>query len=72
MRVLVIGPDIEKSKGGMSTVIKEINEDKDLRSNVEIDIFSSYVDGNKAYILLYSFIAIVKFILYIKKFKMKI
>lgn len=68
MRVLVIGPDIEKSKGGMSTVIKEINEDKDLRSNVEIDIFSSYVDGNKAFILLYSFIAIVKFILFYRNY----
>lgn len=63
LHVLVIGPDLEKSKGGMATVIKEIRDDKELNKNCNIDIYSSYVDGNKIKIIFYSIFAFVKFAL---------
>ena len=47
MKVLIVGPSPTKSKGGMATVIEEIEKDKILNSQFEIDIFESYIDGNK-------------------------
>ncbi len=63
MRVLVVGPSPEKSKGGMATVISEIRDDQELATKYGIDVFDSFVDGGKAKRLLYSVYAFVKFFL---------
>lgn len=60
-KILIVGPSPTKSKGGMATVISEIMEDDYLKSSVDIDIFESYVDGNKTKRLLYSIFAFIKF-----------
>lgn len=61
MRILVVGPSPEKSKGGMATVISEIRDDKKLQQNLEIDVFDSYIDGKKAKRFAYSVLAFLKF-----------
>ena len=61
MKVLIVGPSPTRSKGGMATVIEEIEKDKILNSQFEIDIFESYIDGNKFKVLLYSIFAFLKF-----------
>lgn len=61
MRVLVVGPSPDKSKGGMATVIKEIRDDAKLNENVDIEIYSSYVDGNKIKVALYSIFSYIRF-----------
>lgn len=61
MKVLIIGPHPEKSKGGMATVIKGIRDDKKINEQCEIDIYPSYIDGNKFTVLIYSFFAYLKF-----------
>lgn len=61
MRILVIGPSPDKSKGGMATVISEIKEDKELNDEFRIDIFDSYVDGGKIKRAVYSILAYLKF-----------
>lgn len=63
MKVLVVGPSPEKSKGGMATVIAEIRDDKELSAKYGIDVFDSFVDGGKAKRLLYSVYAFIKFFL---------
>lgn len=63
MRVLSIGPSIKNSKGGMSSVIKEIQEDKDLCEKDNIDFYDSYIDGNKIKVIIFSIYALVKFII---------
>lgn len=45
----------------MATVIEEIEKDKMLNSQFKIDIFESYIDGNKFKVLLYSIFAFLKF-----------
>ena len=47
MKILVIGPSPIRSKGGMATVIEEIVKDKKLNEEFEIDVYESYIDGNK-------------------------
>ena len=61
MRVLVVGPSPDKSKGGMATVISEIRDDRALVDKYNIDVYDSYVDGGKVKRLLYSIYAFVKF-----------
>lgn len=61
MKILVVGPSQTKSKGGMATVIEEIAKDKVLNSNFDIDIYESYVDGNKLNVLLFSVFSFIKF-----------
>lgn len=61
MKVLVIGPSPTRSKGGMATVIEEIEKDKSLSEQFEIDIYESYVDGNKLKVLLFSLFSYVRF-----------
>lgn len=63
MRVLVIGPSPTKSKGGMATVIEEIEKDKKLNEQFDIDVYESFIDGNKFVRLLFSMCAFVKFCL---------
>lgn len=61
MRILIVGPSPERSKGGMSTVIEEIRNDEELNQKFDIDICESYIDGNKLTVLLYSIYAFAKF-----------
>lgn len=61
MKVLVVGPSIKNSKGGMATVIKEIAEDKWLNEKCNITVFSSYIDGNIFVRLIYSAFAFFNF-----------
>ena len=42
MRILVVGPSPTRSKGGMATVIEEIEKDKTLNSKFNIDIYFRY------------------------------
>lgn len=65
-KVLIIGPSPFKSKGGIATVIEEIKKDKKLKELYDIDIFESYIDGNKIKVIIYSIFAFLKFLL-IKK-----
>ena len=61
MRILVVGPSPTRSKGGMATVIEEIAKDKKLNEKFDIDIYESYIDGNKLEVLLFSVISFVRF-----------
>lgn len=46
MKVLVVGPSPDRSRGGMATVIQEIRDDKKLNKEFDIDIFDSFIDSN--------------------------
>lgn len=59
--MLVVGPSPTKSKGGMATVIEEIAKDKRLNGKFDIDIYESYVDGNKLKVLLFSVFSYLRF-----------
>lgn len=61
MKILVIGPSPVRSKGGMATVIEEIVKDKKLNEEFEIDVYESYIDGNKLKVLLFSVISFIRF-----------
>lgn len=61
MKILVIGPSPVRSKGGMATVIEEIVKDKKLNEEFEIDVYESYIDGNKLKVLLFSVISFIHF-----------
>ena len=61
MKILVIGPSPIRSKGGMATVIEEIVKDKKLNEEFEIDVYESYIDGNKLKVLLFSLLSFVRF-----------
>lgn len=61
MKILVIGPSPTRSKGGMATVIEEIEKDKVLNSKFDIDIYESYIDGNKLSVLFFSVLSFIKF-----------
>lgn len=63
MRVLVVGPSPDKSKGGMATVISEIRDDQELSAQYNIDIYDSYVDGGKVKRVLYTVWAFLVFYL---------
>lgn len=63
MRVLVIGPSMERSKGGMSTVIKEMKADETLCHSYHLDFYESYIDGNKVKVLLFSMFSYIRFVL---------
>ena len=61
IKVLIIGPSPTKSKGGMATVIEEIAKDQKLNEQFDIDIYESYIDGNKLKVLLFSAISFIRF-----------
>lgn len=68
MKVLVVGPSDTKSRGGMATVINGIRNSKVLNEKYDIDIFSSYIDGNILTRLLYSIYAYIRFLFVYKKY----
>ena len=61
MKVLIIGPSPEKSRGGMATVISEIKSDIGLGTAFDIDIYASYIDGNIFIRTIYCIYAYLKF-----------
>lgn len=62
-KILVVGPSPTRSKGGMATVIEEIEKDKKLNEQFDIDVYESFVDGNKVVRFFFSIYAFVKFCL---------
>ena len=62
MRILVIGPSKDKSKGGMSTVIKEMSDDQRFTENYNMEFYDSYIDGSKVKVMAYSIFAYLKFV----------
>lgn len=62
-KILVVGPSPTRSKGGMATVIEEIEKDKKLNEQFNIDVYESFIDGNKLVRLFFSIYAFVKFCL---------
>lgn len=68
MKILVVGPSPEKSKGGMATVIKGIRDDKKLNDQFDIDIFDSYIDGSKVARAIYTILAFLRFRIIYKKY----
>lgn len=69
-RVLIIGPSISRSKGGMATVIEGIMTDSKLNSKHSIDVHESYSDGNIIYRLIFSIIAYIRFIFIYHKYNL--
>ena len=67
--VLVIGPSPLKSRGGMATIMEGIESDSDLRNNYAVDIYGSYVDGNRIKVYIYSFFKIIKFFFIVNKYE---
>lgn len=61
--ILVVGPSPTRSKGGMATVIEEIEKDKKLNEQFDIDIYESFIDGNKVVRFFFSIYAFIKFCL---------
>lgn len=68
MKVLVIGPDINKTKGGMSSVVKGMIEDPEMNKKVDISLFSSTIDGNFFIKVLYGIVALFRFKKHINKY----
>lgn len=67
-KVLIIGPSINRSKGGMATVIEGIMTDSKLNSKHSIDVHESYSDGNIIYRLIFSIVAYIRFIFIYHKY----
>lgn len=61
-KVLVIGPDVKRSRGGMATVISQIQDSPILNSKFNINIFSSYIDGPLPVRIFYSIVAYIRFL----------
>lgn len=68
MKILIIGPSDTKSHGGMASVIHDIRNSKILNKSHDIDIFSSYIDGNAAVRFLYSVFRYLKFLTMYEKY----
>ena len=67
-KVLIIGPSPYKSKGGMATVIQEMQESEILNNGFDLEIHESYRDGNIFYRLLFSIYKFIKFLFIYKKY----
>lgn len=67
-KILIIGPSINRSKGGMATVIEGIMADSKLNSNHCIEVHESYVDGNIIHRLIFSLIAYIHFMFIYNKY----
>lgn len=65
MKILVIGPSLNKSKGGMATMMSEMKKSRVLE-NENLDFYSSYIDGCFIIRLVYCVFSFVRFI-FIKK-----
>lgn len=70
MKVLNIGPSLNKSRGGMATVIKGIHDSEVLNESYDIDFFTSFIDGVKIWRVIYSIFAIIHFRFIYKKYNL--
>ncbi len=61
MKVLVVGPSPDRSKGGMAAVISEIRRDEKLQREFDLDIYESYIDGGMLCRAAFSVFAFLKF-----------
>ena len=52
-KILIVGPDINKAKGGMAQVIKAVTEDAGLQEKYCMDVFPSYRDGSLPFVTAY-------------------
>lgn len=68
IKVLQIGPDPYKSKGGMASVIKGIVCDDELKDKYDIDYFGSYIDSNVFLRMMYSWSKLLLFFFCKKKY----
>lgn len=68
MRILVIGPDTDRSKGGMAKAIQDIRYSRILNDRFDVDIFASYIDGSLPVRFLYSIYAYLRFLTIYKKY----
>lgn len=68
IKVLEIGPSVTRSKGGMATVIDGIYKDKVSFQGYKIDLFDSFIDGNKLKRLMFCIYAYIKFHLLYKQY----
>lgn len=62
MKIVHIGPSVTRSRGGMATVIGQVGASEKLNRTYKVDIWPSYVDGNKPVRLLYSVWSFLKFL----------
>ena len=67
MRVLMVGPDVEKVPGGMATVVKNYM-DSQLANKFKIRYISSNIEGNIINKLLFNIKALFKYLINIKKY----
>lgn len=68
MKILEIGPSPTRSKGGMATVIEEIEKDETINMRFDIDVYESYIDGNIVIRTIYCIYAYIKFILKMRNY----
>lgn len=68
MKLLVVGPSDRYSRGGMATVINGIRNSDILKSVYDVDIHSSYVDGNIVTRLVYSAAAYLRYLLIFRRY----
>lgn len=59
-KLLIIGPSVSRSNGGMAAVIKQESESEFLNDNLHIKTFSSYVDGSLSKRVFHSGLGILK------------
>lgn len=67
-KILTIGPSPYRSKGGMATVIKGMEEDHKLNSEFDLDVYESYIDGNLVIRLFFSIHSFIRFCFIYKKY----
>lgn len=67
MKVLVISPSIKRSKGGVASVVRGM-EESNCFLDYDMHYFSSYIDGNFIIRLIYSIFAFVKFLFIYRKY----
>ena len=60
-KILIVGPDIKKAKGGMAQVIESAISDEKLNEEYNMKVFSSYKDGPLAFVILYGVMRFIAF-----------
>lgn len=61
MKVIVVGPDSQRAKGGISSVIQAMRENRWLTEQAGMEFYPSVRDGNKWFKMLYGMRQIAKF-----------
>ena len=62
MRVLVVGPNTKKTRGGVASVVKDIENSKFLTERFQLEMFASCMDGNPVVRRLYSVMEYLRFL----------